>query len=122
MKKYVFVLSGLLIFCPSFFNLEAQTKQMTKAASPKNYQPIAAKSSPVLQTLLEKAVSETVSEFAAKKVTANDVAATLIDLRDANNIKTGSVRGDQKIYPASVVKLFYLRVRINGSKTEKSKS
>ena len=57
---------------------------------------------------MEKAVGETVSEHAAKKVAANDVAATLIDLRDLNNLTSASVRGDQKIYPASVVKLFYL--------------
>ena len=108
MKKFTFVLSGLLVFCLFYSNLEAQIKQPEKPAPPKNYQPLAMKSSPALQTLLEKAVSETVSEFAAKKVTANDVAATLIDLRDAKNIQTASVRGDQKIYPASVVKLFYL--------------
>ena len=108
MKKFVFVLSGLLVFCLSCSNLEAQTKQAAKPALPKNYQPLALKPSPVLQTLLEKAVNETLTEFAAKKLTTNDVAATLFDLRDAKNIRTASVRGDQKIYPASVVKLFYL--------------
>ncbi|MDQ2746874.1 MAG: class A beta-lactamase-related serine hydrolase [Acidobacteriota bacterium] len=61
-----------------------------------------------MQTLLEKAVAETISEYAAKKVSANDIAATLIDLRDVKNPQSASVRGDARIYPASVVKLFYL--------------
>jgi beta-lactamase class A len=32
----------------------------------------------------------------------------LIDLRDPNNLMTANYRGEQKIYPASVVKMFYL--------------
>ena len=108
MKKFASLFLWLLIIALSYSNLRAQIKQAEKPTPPKNYQPLVMKSSPALQTLLEKAVSETVSEFSAKKVTANDVAATLIDLRDAKNVQTASVRGDRKIYPASVVKLFYL--------------
>lgn len=108
MKKSGFVLFSLLVFCLSFSKIAAQQKTAAKSAPPKNYQPIAIKTSPSLQTLLEKAVNETLTEMAAKKVSANDVAATLIDLRDAKNFRTASVRGDHKIYPASVVKLFYL--------------
>jgi beta-lactamase class A len=39
---------------------------------------------------------------------AENIAATLVDLRDANNPKWASVRGAEKIYPASVVKMFYM--------------
>ncbi|MCY7376066.1 MAG: class A beta-lactamase-related serine hydrolase [Pyrinomonadaceae bacterium] len=108
MKKLVFLFSGLIIICSAFAQTNAQKIRAAKLAPPKNYQPLALKSSPLLQTILEKAVSETLTEFAAKKITPNDVAATLIDLRDLKNPKSASVRGDQKIYPASVVKLFYL--------------
>ncbi len=86
----------------------AQQKTAQPIATLKSYQPFALKSSPALQTLLQQAVNETLTDFADKKVSANDVAATLIDLRDVKNPQTASVRGDRKIYPASVVKLFYL--------------
>lgn len=72
------------------------------------YQPVNISTSPELQTLLSNAVSETISAFQAKKLESNNIAATLIDLRDAGNLKMANVRGDEKIYPASVVKLFYM--------------
>lgn len=38
----------------------------------------------------------------------DDIAVTLIDLKDPSAPTIGSFRGDAQIYPASVVKLFYL--------------
>ena len=108
MKKFVSLFSCLLVIGLLVPAVEAQRGRAAKIAPSKNYLPIILKSSPPLQTLLEKAVNETLTEYAAKKVSANDVAATLIDLRGAKDIRTASVRGDRKIYPASVVKLFYL--------------
>ena len=108
MKKAVFYLLIILMANLTVPEIEAQRKSADKIAPPINYQPLALKSAPALQTLLEKAVGETVAEYAAKKVSANDIAATLIDLRAVKNPQTASVRGDAKIYPASVVKLFYL--------------
>lgn len=108
MKKFVFVFFALLTIGLLFVEIHAQRNKTLKAVSPKNYKPAAIESSPALQTLLNDAVSETLDKFAAKKITPNDVAATLIDLRDPNNLRMASYRGDQKIYPASVVKLFYL--------------
>jgi hypothetical protein len=66
------------------------------------------KSSPALQNLVERAVTETVNKFAAKGFTRDNLGVTLIDLRDSNNLLQGDYRGEAKIYPASVVKLFYL--------------
>ena len=53
-------------------------------------------------------VGETIDKFKDKNLAAKDVAATLIDLRDANNVRWASVRGEEKIYPASVSKMFYM--------------
>ncbi|MEP6924585.1 MAG: serine hydrolase [Pyrinomonadaceae bacterium] len=64
--------------------------------------------SPSLQNLLARAATETVTKFAAKGLTADNFAITLIDLRDANKLTQADFRGEIKIYPASVVKLFYL--------------
>lgn len=61
-----------------------------------------------LQTLVARAVTETVNKFAAKGLTHENFAVALIDLRDPNNLKQADYRGEIKIYPASVVKLFYL--------------
>ena len=69
------------------------------------YQTVEIEPSPDLQTLLNAAVGETINE---KKIDFNNVAVTLIDLRDAANLRSANVRGDEKIYPASVVKMFYM--------------
>jgi len=61
-----------------------------------------------LQPLLDKAVAETFQEFADKKLQSNQLAVTWIKLADDALPTTASFRGDAPIYPASVVKLFYL--------------
>jgi len=108
MKKSISFFLSLVIICSAFAKTDAQRSRIAKIKPPTIYQPIELESSPALQTLLNDAVRETLKKFAAKKVTPNDVAATLIDLRDPKNLKTASYRGDRQIYPASVVKLFYL--------------
>lgn len=108
MRKYIAFLAGLAIIFSASVRVEAQRSRIAKIDLPKGYQPIAPEFSPALQTLLDNAVKATLDKYAAKNLTADDVAATLIDLRDAKNLKTAHYRGDRQIYPASVVKLFYL--------------
>jgi beta-lactamase class A len=64
--------------------------------------------SPRLQTLLDKAVVDTLEQFSTKRLGSNQLAVTLVDLRDFNRPARAGHRGDVQIYPASVVKLFYL--------------
>ena len=59
------------------------------------------------QTLLDKAVAETFQEFTDKNLQSSQLAATVINLSGDKPV-TASYRGDVPIYPASVVKLFYL--------------
>ena len=61
-----------------------------------------------LQALVNDVVATTLKEFAAKKLQSNQLAVTLVDLRDAQQPRLASYRGGTPIYPASVVKLFYL--------------
>ena len=61
-----------------------------------------------LQTFVNDAVNKTLERFAGKKLLTNQLAVTLIDLRDPQKPVQASYRGDVQIYPASVVKLFYL--------------
>ncbi|HET6669728.1 MAG TPA: serine hydrolase [Pyrinomonadaceae bacterium] len=61
-----------------------------------------------LQALVDNAARETIARFADKKLEAKQLSITLIDLRDPARPLTASFRGNERVYPASVVKLFYL--------------
>jgi beta-lactamase class A len=61
-----------------------------------------------LQQKLDRAVKSTLEKFGAQKLLETELAATLIDLRDSANPELASYRGSVRIYPASVIKLFYL--------------
>ena len=61
-----------------------------------------------LQDLVNRAAKTTLDRFAEKKLQENELSITLIDLRDAKRPVTASFRGNERVYPASVVKLFYL--------------
>jgi hypothetical protein len=97
MKQIFVLLICLLAVC---FDVSAQTKKS-------NSQNINLNSSAELQTLVDRAARETLEKFSSKNLKAENLAITLIDLRDANNLQTANFRGEEKIYPASVVKMFY---------------
>ena len=61
-----------------------------------------------MQAVVDGAVGEALRTFAKSKLQSNDLAMTLIDLRDPQRPLQASYRGDAPNYPASVVKLFYL--------------
>jgi hypothetical protein len=55
------------------------------------------------------AVNAAVSKFAEQKVQEDQLAVTIVELdRTKTQHRMGQFRGDEMIYPASVVKLFYL--------------
>ncbi len=68
----------------------------------------AAAQQPSLQDLVNRAAKTTLDRFADKKLQENELSITLIDLRDPKRPATASFRGNERVYPASVVKLFYL--------------
>src|SRR5436189_238067 len=59
-----------------------------------------------LQRVLDSAVQGAFKKFPNLKT--NEFSATLIDLRNAEKPSSASFRGDEPVYPASVIKLFYL--------------
>jgi beta-lactamase class A len=63
---------------------------------------------PSLQAVLDRAAKTTLDRFADKKLEEKQLSITLIDLRDPQHPVTASFRGNERVYPASVVKLFYL--------------
>ncbi len=62
--------------------------------------------SPRLQGIVEQAVADTRTQF--PKLQTNQIAVTLVNLRDAAKPERASYRSTEPIYPASVIKLFYL--------------
>src|SRR6267154_1759692 len=61
-----------------------------------------------LQDLVNDAAHTALTKFADKKLTEAQLSITLIDLRDPQHPLTASFRGNERVYPASVIKLFYL--------------
>jgi beta-lactamase class A len=61
-----------------------------------------------LQDLVDRAARTTLDRFAAQKLEDKQLSITLIDLRNRDHPVTASFRGNERVYPASVVKLFYL--------------
>ncbi len=61
-----------------------------------------------LQKIVDTAAQKTLAKYADKKLLTNELAITLIDLHEVQKPSRASFRGDVQIYPASVIKLFYL--------------
>ncbi|MEP6850789.1 MAG: serine hydrolase [Acidobacteriota bacterium] len=99
-----FLIFGSLVV----FGLAQQRAGTTEDVPPKNYRPPKLETSENLRSILSTSLDDVVKLYPANSFPATDIAATLIDLRDANALKWAGVRADEKIYPASVVKMFYL--------------
>lgn len=109
MKILINAVFGFALICLFLIETNAQsTARTTEIAPPKNYQAIVPEDSPQLQTLLKRAVGEMLNSYPARGFKHDDVSAVLIDLRDAANPRSANFRGDATIYPASVVKMFYM--------------
>ncbi len=109
MKKLYTVLFCLTVFAVSSVYLSAQDRQIAKKYLPqKNVESVKFIQSDKLQSLLDSAVNETLKDFANKSLKPDEIAATLIDLRSAEKYAKADYRGNEQIYPASVVKMFYM--------------
>ncbi len=61
-----------------------------------------------LQALLSKAMNEVLEKYPNGTFKPEEMAATLIDLRDPNKLQMAQVNGETRLYTASVVKMFYM--------------
>ncbi|HZH33038.1 MAG TPA: serine hydrolase [Pyrinomonadaceae bacterium] len=89
-------------------NLAAWQRKAARPAPAPQGQKFDAASSPALQAIVDEAARETLRRFKEKQLAENQLAITLIDLRDAERPAMASFRGEERIYTASVVKMFYL--------------
>ena len=77
-------------------------------AVPKSYRPPVMNRASDLQSVLDAAMNDALTQFAAKGFKPEDVAATVVDIRDVASWKIADRRGEVRIYPASVSKMFYM--------------
>src|SRR5689334_13247144 len=98
-RPFIPALFAAVLWCGSCASLFAQALITAGAAPP---------DPKALQALVDSAVTATLGQFAAQKLQSNQLAVTLVDLRDLQHPVQASYRGEVQIYPASVVKLFYL--------------
>ncbi|MEZ5305735.1 MAG: serine hydrolase [Pyrinomonadaceae bacterium] len=61
-----------------------------------------------LQTIVDKAVADTLAKSAEENFKSDEIAVTVINLTDPVNPVSASHRGNVPIYPASVVKIFFM--------------
>lgn len=101
--------------CALLLTLNSTAGGRTRVAAKRQAQPgqTAAQSnqpaaSPRLQKIVDEASRAALERFKEKGFTEKNLAVTLVDLTDPQHTEQASFRGSEPIYPASVVKLFYL--------------
>lgn len=75
---------------------------------PPGYTAPVMKPSAVLRSLLETAIAETLAGRRESTIKPEEIAATIIDVRVPSELQYADVAGERPIYPASVVKMFYM--------------
>ncbi len=99
----------LVVLCLSFIPVFAQNgRAKIEIVPPKNYQAPDLKSSADLESVLKAAVGRMFDASNGKNFKSEEIAATLIDVSDPNSLRWSNVAGERPIYPASVVKMFYM--------------
>ena len=101
-RAFVFTLALVASLAAAGGGVSAQPRARLNA---QRIEPVASRE---IQWLVEAAVREALRKFEDRKLRESQLAVTVIDLRDPDRPAQGSIRGDERIYPASVVKLFYL--------------
>ena len=87
--------------------VQTKSAENNEATASANSSAQIAKSASV-QKVVDGAVQRALEKFADIKLCPNQLAVTLVDLSDPQHPAQASYRGGEQIYPASVIKLFYL--------------
>ena len=102
LKKAALTCCAILLL----FVMSTLVSSQNKAETPP--QTITTLSSPQLQKIVDDAARATLERFAGKGFKETNLAVTVFDVTDPKNVSRAGFRGAEPIYPASVVKLFYL--------------
>ncbi len=102
------IITCLFVFSSALVVVAQQKAKAAARQTPSHQTATPFSASPELQRVVNEAARAALARFADKGLTEKNLAITLVDLRDAGRPTQGNFRGDEPIYPASVVKLFYL--------------
>ncbi|MEP6946066.1 MAG: hypothetical protein ABJA02_09130, partial [Acidobacteriota bacterium] len=102
----LFVLIMLACACPAAFG--QRTNSNKEIIPQRNYQPLKAADSVALRSILDSAISDALKNSTTAIYKDTELSAALIDLSDPSRIVRADHNGELRLYPASVVKLFYL--------------
>lgn len=86
----------------------AQGRDTIEIVPPKSYTPPKMRQARELQVMLDGVIIDLLKTYPNDSFKQTDVAATLISVRDPKEFLTADFRGGERIYPASVVKMFYM--------------
>ena len=104
----VLVLCAFLALGGVFPAFSIAQRNSVEIIRPKDYTQPAFERSNVLQAALDSAIRDVLASYPAGSFKSEELAATLIDIREPTNLMWADVNGEKKIYPASVVKMFYM--------------
>ncbi len=104
MRRFVSVLA--LVFCLVSMSFAAPARKDVEIVKPRGYVAPAMKQSADLGRIVDEAAKAAMRQF--PKLKGTDFAVTVIDLRDGKKFEWGAYRGEERIYPASVVKMFFM--------------
>jgi beta-lactamase class A len=85
-----------------------QSGTAIEIVAPRDYRPPVMKGSADLKSIVDAAVGEVINSYRQQGFKNEEIAVTVIDLRDATKFQWADYRGEEKIYPASVVKMFFM--------------
>jgi beta-lactamase class A len=85
-----------------------QNRDAIEIVPPKSYLLPNLRQTSELKTMLDGIILDLLKKYPNDLFKQTEIAATLIDLRDPKDLRFASFRGGEKIYPASVVKMFYM--------------
>ncbi|MFZ1702300.1 MAG: serine hydrolase [Pyrinomonadaceae bacterium] len=105
LRRIVSILT-LVCFLFSISNAQAASGKV-EIVKPRDYRPPVMVESTELKALIQKAVGEMINSYRGG-FKNEEIAVTVIDLRPGSRFHWADYRGEEKIYPASVVKLFFM--------------
>ncbi len=106
MKRTIAAFIFLAAICLSAVSVRSQAS--AEILKPKTYKPPVIVADSGLNDVLSTTIESTLMIFAAKGLKREEISATLIDMSDAKQFKSASFRGNDQMYTASVVKIFYM--------------
>ncbi len=104
-KNFLLLAAVVLVGCV-VVSMAQQSRNSLEIVAAKKYKALKMTESAELKAVVDKAIAEVLK--ANENLKPDDIAATVIDLSDPKHIVWANSRGEAMIYPASVVKMFYL--------------